>query len=151
VALCARRIGYPDMESAIMRVMAARPSDTRDASSDRTRLVRSITISAVPLALIDPGAARTVLEQVQSRSGFDPATPWSVREPWLIAWSLVDIDKARAIFDAELAALDQEKEVNFWSTGFLDMVELLATPPDRREEILGQRFGGASWRPGGEL
>ncbi len=151
VALRARRIGYPDMESVIMRVMAARPSDARDASSDRTRLVRSIAVSAVPLALVDPGAARTVLEQVESRSGFDPATPWSVREPWLIAWSLVDLDKARAIFDAELAALDREKEVNLWSTGFLEMVELLAAPPDRREDVLDQRFGGASWRPGGEL
>ena len=39
IAVCARRIGYPDMESVIMRVMAARPGGERNASSDRDRLI----------------------------------------------------------------------------------------------------------------
>ena len=38
VALCARRIGYPDMESVVMRVIAARPTDSRNASTERTSL-----------------------------------------------------------------------------------------------------------------
>ena len=151
VALCARRIGYPDMESVVMRVIAARPTDGRNASTERTRLGRAIAVSTVSLALVDPEAARTVLEQLESRAGFDLAAEWSTREPWLIAWALVDLQKARAVFESALASLDQQKEVNLWGTGFFEMVELLTAPPDRREAILDERAGGAHWRPGGEL
>src|SRR5262249_19862054 len=49
VALCARRIGYPDMESVIMRVIAARRSSGRDASSERTRLTHAIAVSTASL------------------------------------------------------------------------------------------------------
>ena len=151
VALCARRIGYPDMESVVMRVIAARPTDGRNASTERTRLSRAIAVSTVSLALVDPEAARTVLDQLESRAGFDLAAEWSTREPWLIAWALVDLQKARAIFESALASLDQQKEVNLWGTGFFEMVEQLTAPPDRREAILDERAGGAPWRPGSEL
>jgi hypothetical protein len=151
VALCARRIGYPDMESVIMRVIATRRGSGRDASSERTRLVHAIALSTVSLALIDPAAARTLLEQLESRAGFDPATEWSTCEPWLIAWSLVDLEKARAVFESTLASLDQREQVNLWGTGFFETVKVLTAPPDRREEVLGERAGGASWRPGEEL
>ena len=97
VALCARRIGYPDMESVVMRVIAARPTGGRNASGERTSMGRAIAVSTVSLALVDPGAARTVLEQLESRAGFDLAAEWSTREPWLIAWALVDLRKARAL------------------------------------------------------
>ena len=92
-----------------------------------------------------------MLEQLESRAGFDLAAEWSTREPWLIAWALVDLQKARAVFESALASLDQQKEVNLWGTGFFEMVELLTAPPDRREAILDERAGGAHWRPGGEL
>jgi hypothetical protein len=151
VALCARRIGYPDMESVVMRVIAARPTDGRNASTERTRLSRAIAVSTVSLALVDPQAARTVLEQVESRAGFDLAAEWSTRQPWLIAWALVDLQKARAVFESALASLDQQKEVNLWGAGFFQMIELLTAAPDRREAILDERAGGAHWRPGGEL
>jgi hypothetical protein len=151
VALCARRIGYPDMESVVMRVIAARPTDGGGVSGDRTRLARAIAVSTVSLALVDPEAARTVLEQLESRVGFDLAAEWSTREPWLMAWALVDLQKARAVFESTLASLEQQKDVNLWGTGFFEMVELLTAAPDRREEILGRRASGAVWRPGGEL
>jgi RNA polymerase sigma factor (sigma-70 family) len=151
VALCARRIGYPDMESVVMRVIAARPTDGRNASSERTRLGRAIAVSTVTLALVDPEAARTVLEQLESLARFDLAAEWSTREPWLIAWALVDLQKARAVFDSALASLDQQKEVNLWGAGVFQMVDLLTASPDRREAILDERAGGAPWRPGGEL
>ena len=148
--VCAR-IGYPDMESVVMRVIAARPTDGRNASSRADQPGRAIAVSTVSLALVDPEAARTVLEQLESRAGFDLAAEWSTREPWLIAWALVDLQKARAVFESALASLDQQKEVNLWGTGFFEMVELLTAPPDRREAILDERAGGAPWRPGGEL
>jgi hypothetical protein len=151
VALCARRIGYPDMESVVMKVIAARPTDGRNASTERTNLARAIAVSTVSLALVDPEAARTMLEQVESRAGFDLAAEWSTREPWLLAWALVDLPKARAVFEPALASLDQKKEVNFSGTGFFETVELLTAPPDRREAILDELAGGAHWRPGAEL
>ncbi len=148
IAVCARRIGYPDMESVIMRVMAAWPIGERHASSDRARQIQSILEAAVPLALIDPGAARTVLEQIAARGGLDPITLWNTREPWLTAWALVDLKKAESLFEAGLAALEGEKEVRLWSAGFFPMVELLATPPHRREEALGKGSYGGFWWPG---
>jgi hypothetical protein len=151
VALCARRIGYPDMESVVMRVIASRPTGGRNASAERTSLARAIAVSTVSLALVDPEAARTVLDRLESRAGFDLAAEWSTREPWLIAWALVDLEKARAVFESALASLDQQKEVNLWGAGFFQMVELLTAAPDRREWILDESAGGAHWRPGGEL
>jgi RNA polymerase sigma factor (sigma-70 family) len=151
VALCARRIGYPDMESVVMRVIAARPTDSRNASTERTSVARAIAVSTVFLALLDPEAARTVLEQLESRAGFDLAAEWSTREPWLVAWVLVDLRKAQAVFESALASLDQQKEVNLWGTGFFEAVELLTAPPNRREAILYKRAFGAYWRPGGEF
>ncbi len=151
IALCARRIGYPDMEGAILRVLAARPIGERNALSNRGRLIESILEAAVPLALIDPAAARTLLEQIEARSGLDPISLGNTREPWLTAWALVDLKKAEALFEARLAALEGEKEVRLWRTDFLTMVELLATPPHRREDALGQRSSGGFWWPGHEL
>jgi hypothetical protein len=119
LALSARRIGYPDMDSVVMRVIAARPTDSRNASTDRTSLGRAIAVSTVSLALVDPAAARTVLEQLESRAGFDLATEWRTREAWLIAWSLVDLQKARAVFESILASLDQQKKINLWETGII--------------------------------
>jgi hypothetical protein len=148
VAACARQIGYPDMESVIVRVMAARPSDSRNASSDRAVLMRALTVSTVPLALLDPGAARTVLEQVEARGGLDPVSLRNVREPWLTAWALVDLKKAEALFNARLTALEGAKEVDLWNAGFYPMVELLTAPPHRREEVLSNSSNGGSWRPG---
>ena len=92
-----------------------------------------------------------MLEQLESRAGFDLAAEWSTREPWLIAWALVDLKKAWTVFESVLASLDQQKEVNLWGTGFFQMVKLLTAPPDRRDWILDESAGGAHWRPGGDL
>ena len=148
IAACALRMGYSDMDSVIMRVMAARPGDPPGAWGDRARLVESYLRAAVPLALIDPGTARTILEQVEARAGLDPTTRWNTRGPWLSAWALVDLKKAQAIFEATLTALEATKEVKLWNAGFFDMIELLATPPGRREEVLGKSDRGGYWRPG---
>jgi hypothetical protein len=146
---CARRIGYPDMEGALMRVLAARPAESANASIDRGRHLQRLLEAAVPLALLDPAAARSVLEHVEARSGFDPVTLWNTREPWLIAWGLVDLKKAQPILEAQLAILDREKnkEVRLWGTGIFQMVELLIAPSERRESVLRRRSAGGYWRP----
>jgi hypothetical protein len=151
IVLCARRTAYPDMEGAILRVLGARPGGELNASSDRAGLIKSTTEAAVPLALIDPGMARALLEQIEARSGLDPITLGNTREPWLTAWALVDLKKAEALFEAGLAALEGEKEVRLWSAGFFTMVELLATPPHRREDALGKHSSGGFWWTGRDL
>jgi hypothetical protein len=150
VAACAQRAGYPDMESAMLRVMAARPSEGRHAIGGQAGLVEGMATAAVYVALVDPGAARTILEPLESLSALDPDTVRQAREPWLVAWALVDFQKAQAIFETQLAALDREKEVRFWGTGIFPMVELLIAPPNRREAVLAQRSGGGYWRPEGK-
>ena len=76
-------------------------------------------------------------------------TLWNTREPWLIAWGLVDLKKGETILEAELAMLDREKskEVRLWSTGIFPVVELLIVPPEHRESVLGRRSAGGYWRP----
>jgi RNA polymerase sigma factor (sigma-70 family) len=148
IAACARQIGYPDMDSVIVRVLATRTDDT--PLMDREWRMRSYAVAAVYLALVDPGAARTVLEQVEARGGIDPATVRQAREPWLQAWALVDLTKATAVFDATLAALDKEKAQGPWGTGLFETAELLMAPPERRAQVLVRGSGGGYWRPDGE-
>jgi hypothetical protein len=79
-------------------------------------------------------------------------TLWGTHQPWLIAWSLVDLRKARTIFEAELVAIDRDKrDVGSWTMAFFQMVELLTAPPDRREAALERRSAGGYWRPDGEF
>ncbi len=110
--------------------------------------MHGITTAAVHLALIDPGAARTVLEQLEERPGLDPASLWQARQPWLMAWALVNLQKAQSIFDDELAAFEREKRRGLAGEGFLETVELLTAPTDRRDSVLYRRLGGGYWRPG---
>jgi len=147
IAVCARRIGYPDMESVIMRVMAARPSDSPGADWRHERLMRSAAQAAVALAPMDPETARTVLAELEARSGLDPTKERDVREAWLMAWALVDLKRAEALVEARLIALDGAKEVDLWNAGFFQMVEFLLKPLHRREEALGERSSGGFWWP----
>ena len=146
IAICARRIGYPDMESVVMRVMATR--FVVDSPWERNWLVQCATQAALALALIDPDAARTVLEDTEARRGLDATKEQDVREQWLMAWALVDLKRAEALVDAALTELDGAEEVHLWGTGIFQMVEFLLKPPYRREDALGKRSFGGFWWPG---
>jgi hypothetical protein len=147
IAACAKQIGYPDMDSVIMRVMTTRPGGSQDPAMQ----ILSATIAAVPMALVDPGAARTVLQQIEQRSGLDPVALAKVAgQEWLRAWALVDLEKAQSLFEAELSALESTKDPNLQSTGFFKMVEVLAAPPHRRKAVVYGDYS-AAWHPGHEL
>ncbi len=148
IAICARRIGYPDMESVVMQVMATR--SVVDSPWERNWLLRCATQAALALALVDPDAARTVLEETEARSGPDATKEHDVREQRLMAWALVDLKRAEALVDAGLTELDGAKEVNLWGTGIFQTVEFLLKPPHRREEVLGEHSSGGFWWPGYE-
>ncbi len=143
VAARAQQIGYPDMDSVVMRVMAARPDD---GTKGPRREVRFMVIATISLALVDPGAARDVLNQLEPE--FDPAKFVGARPFWLSAWSLLDIKKAAAVFEAQLASVETDQNPDSLIRGFLSTAELLATPPDRREDVLQEGLYGGSWRPG---
>ena len=98
IAICARRIGYPDMESVLLRVLATRSAD--DSPVGGRGLMRFEVQAALALALTDPATARALLEEIAARSGLDPTKEWDVREPWLTAWALVDLDRAEALFES---------------------------------------------------
>ena len=50
-----------------------------------------------------------------------------------------------------MTAIDGAKEVNLWNSGFYQMIEFLAAPLDRREDILGESARGGFWQPGRDL
>jgi hypothetical protein len=145
VASCAKAIGYPDMGSVIARVMAARPVQSLN---DPREGFGAQVAAAIPLALLDPHAARNVVTWTEARGGYKPGRQSLERETWLIAWSLVDLAKADTLFEAELATLDEAKEVNLWSTGIFKMTRILATPPARRADAMNDVNLAGSWRPG---
>jgi RNA polymerase sigma factor (sigma-70 family) len=147
VALCARRVGDPDMESVIMRILAARPGDPVNRGMGRRSSVQSLAVAAIPLALLDPEAARTVLEQIELRSGLEPSTLWNAREPWMIAWGLVDLQKAATLVDSGLTELAKSEKPDLWNSGLFQTAELLATRPDLRPAALSKSSPGGFWSP----
>jgi hypothetical protein len=104
-------------------------------------------LAVISLALLDPDTARTALEQLETRGGLSPAAFPIARRPRLLAWALLDLEKAEAVFEAEVAALDKERDPAQFVQGMLFAVDVLATPPVDREMALKGGFYGGSWRP----
>ena len=85
VAASARRAGYPDMGAAIAWVLASRPTESHFAPEMQTR---SLTTAAMLLALTDPGAARQLLRDIESRAGLEPLGLAEVAgHNWYTAWA----------------------------------------------------------------
>jgi protocatechuate 3,4-dioxygenase beta subunit len=157
VALCARRVGYPDMESVLARVLAARPANANFAM----RYVgRTSSVEAL-VALLDPATAREMLVQAEESKGSlpmrnepdDPHTEVINRrgdpnpEGELVAWILADGKQAEPRIDDVLKEV--ERAQNDVSPGYLLMrvAQVLAASPSRREEMLwGQSY--EVWYPG---
>ena len=149
IALNARRIGYPDMEGVLMRVMATRP-DGQSGFRDPAMQTISATTASPLVALLDPAAARLILGQLEARSGLSPPDLAKIAgEWWLAAWALADLKHAEALTDAEFATADGPKLQTPAGRSLLTMTELLLTPPARREDYLRGKIG-ASWWPGFE-
>ncbi|MFO0890256.1 MAG: carboxypeptidase-like regulatory domain-containing protein [Isosphaeraceae bacterium] len=147
IGLNARRIGYPDMEGVMLRVMAARP-DGRHGFNDPAMQNQCQTIASPLVALLDPATAATILGQIEARSGLSSADlAGVVGEWWLAAWALADLKRAEALVENQLSTLGSAKEPESILRGLHRMIEVLLTPPDRREEMLRREIG-ASWRPG---
>jgi hypothetical protein len=147
IAASARHAGYPDMDSVIMRVMASRTSPGILGFSDPGIEITMATTAAVPLALVDPGAARMLLTQIEARSGLDSSKLVEVaRFDWLRAWSLVDLEKTGSLVDAQLAAIEKANGAGLRYGPIFRMIDILVIPPDRREATVFQAEV-PSWRP----
>jgi len=154
VALRARRLGYPDMESVLARVLAARPSASRSPWGEGGR--SSTTALA---ALLDPAMAREMLllteasagslpmpESPESRSLSRPRV-YSRPNMKLIARILADSTQARNAIDAVLAEVEHTKGVSPQTYALTELAKVLVASPSHREEILwGERFD--TWYPG---
>ena len=108
---------------------------------------RAAATAAVPLAPADPGAARVLLEQIEARGGLDPARLAEVGgHDRLRAWGLVDLEKAGAYVDAQLAALEKTRGVKRSNSPIFRMIDTLVIPPARREARVFD-VNGPTWRP----
>ena len=147
VAACASQVGYPDMESVVMRIIATEPANWRGDSFNKLRFV---SLGMIELALLDPGLARGELKEAEENFksvGLRPAGFANDRGRWLIATALADLEMGEALFATELAALDQSDEADLLFQGIVNAAKMLATPPDRREAFLRANFYAESWRP----
>ena len=146
IAAAARHAGHLDMDGAILRVMAVRTSPG-GSFFDPAMEIQAAAMAAVPLALVDPGAARVLLEQIEARGGLDPARLAEVGGyDWLRAWGLVDLEKAGAYVDAQLAALEKTRGARLANGPIFRMIDILVIPPARREARVFD-VDGPSWRP----
>jgi hypothetical protein len=168
IAVCALRVGYPDMDSVVARVLATRPSPDRYSSTSLGSPLDLNDSAPALLALTAPAAADEMLRQITAGQGSLPnpgarggySGPLPPRAPstpnpgarggddrWLIAWGLADLKHAQTLVDSALATLDGTQGVSTQGSLLLRLAGLLAAPPSRRAEILwGPKFD--TWYPG---
>jgi len=160
VALCARRVGYPDMESVLARVLATRAvmeSVQGQVFTSRSLASRSSTVALI--SLLDPAVAREMLLQAKASAGSlsMPQPPESGglslsrvrRRPHLelIARVIADFAQAQKAIDDALAEVDHTKGVSPQTHALTELAKVLAASPVHREEILwGERYN--TWYPG---
>jgi hypothetical protein len=147
IAVCARRVAYPDMDSVVARVLATRHSPDHYSSIPRGSPL-DLSDSAALLALTAPAAAGEMLRQITASQGSLPnpgARGGDNR--WLIAWALADLKHAQTLVDSALATLDEPQGASTQGSLLLRLAGLLAAPTSRRAEILwGPKFD--TWYPG---
>ena len=133
LAVQARRIGYPDMESVVFRVLATRPG-TKESLS---RSAGSFMAVAAVLALADPEAAKEMLRAAESRPDWTgPGGGLMAERHGLIAWSLANLKRAEELFDREYGKRTGDPKSDF--RGCMDIAEALATPPAKRLQHIVQ-------------
>lgn len=143
LAVTAQQIGYPDLESAINRALATRP--TTGGKGNRFdgpgRVLESSTMLAMFLALIDRDSAKQVLQSIEPQSdsigsGFSGVG----REEWFKAWALVDPQHARELVEKELAADKDANASQRLESDISSIIELWLTAPGNRLKNISQRY-----------
>jgi protocatechuate 3,4-dioxygenase beta subunit len=147
VAGQAKYIDYPDMESTVCRVMAARPSES-DTWSPREGL-RDLGGAAVMLSAVDRQAARQILEALEPKGEASPQSDpndYESRQRFL-AWVLVDLDRALKMAEAEIATLASNPELDPRASRLAMIFQVLSKSPKDRLEYVAHYVGNV-WFPG---
>jgi protocatechuate 3,4-dioxygenase beta subunit len=133
----AHQAGYPDMESAIYRMLAVRPT-TKDAWSP-VAVQESVVVMAMYLALIDPQSAKQLLQSIEPTSDSIGSGYSGVgRDEWLKAWALADPQHALELADLEKTSAKDQNEKQRAEYALREMVELWVKEPGERLKILGR-------------
>lgn len=148
IARQAREVGYPDMESVVMRVLATRP--TMADEFDPIRRVETNIAMALLLNFSAPDVARQVLEVCEPSGQLVGSGHSSIRRgEWIEAWGLADPVRARELVGRELAALTAQDKVNLQRSEVVQAVDLLSLPAAQWPRHFAVDFG-AIWFPGEE-
>jgi hypothetical protein len=139
LAVQAQEIGYPDVESAVYRALAARLA-MKDAWSP-VALQESFVVMAMYLALVDPPTAKAILHELEPVSeAIGTGYSGVGREEWLKAWALADPQHARELAERELASAKDQEAKERAQYAVRSMVELWATDPGQRLKSLSRRY-----------
>jgi uncharacterized GH25 family protein len=131
----AHALGYPDPASAVARALACQLSG-HEAHSPAHALETKVRMAKV-LALVDPSAARHLLERVvpqqtvlgTSYTGFE-------KQDWLLARCLADPQRGPALVDEAIAKLDAKNDRTFYQSGLMQLAQVLSAPPERRVRLV---------------
>ncbi len=131
----AHALGYPDPAGAVARALACQMSG-REAYSPAHVLENRVRMAKV-LALVDPSAARQLLERVVAQqtvlgtgySGFE-------KQDWLLARCLADPERGPALVDEAIAKLNPKENMAFYYSGLMQLAQVLSAPPERRVRLV---------------
>jgi hypothetical protein len=141
LACQANQVRYPDMESVVHRVLAARPAGSP------SRVLESHVVMAMLLALVDPETARDVLKSLEPHSeAIVSERDGTGRDLWLRAWALADPRQLLARIERELNAAKGKPDWNMSRSGIAEMVDILTVPPSKRLKPLTELLGEV-WIP----
>jgi hypothetical protein len=133
LAVQAQRIGYPDMESVVDRVLACRP--TARGKSSSTDVVDSEVYTAAFLGLVDTRTARGILDSIESHR---PAIGKIALGAWLEAWLLVDAKRGQALSDEAFAAIRNKSRTDCEFRRLVEVADFLAAPlPEKSQYVYG--------------
>jgi hypothetical protein len=130
LAFQAERIGYPDMESVVYRVLACRPPREREPSAEQgAKHLQAEVLMALVVALVDREVARNLLESIEKHYP-TAASGWNRGDhaSWLKAWLLVDPHRGQALFDEACAAVRNKPGADGDFHEVVNAATLLAVP-----------------------
>ncbi|NLE39298.1 MAG: hypothetical protein GX621_14850, partial [Pirellulaceae bacterium] len=147
LAVQARRIGHPDMESVVWRVLASRAT-TKDTWSPASAAERNVA-AALILALVDPAAAREMLEPYEAKGDEFGGGGTGIGSRELF----------KASFLADAATLDQRIEHELASAAknkqrweqlrwpMTEALEIMVLPEDQQLTKAFEYMSGGVWMP----
>ncbi len=129
--------GYPDMESVIYRTLAMRPTG-KNAWNPAAAQEASVMV-AMFLALVDPPAAKQMLQSLEANSEAIGSGYSGVgRREWLKAWAIVDPPHTVDLAQRELAVAQDQNAKQMVGWAVMEIVDLwTCDPKDRVKRLIG--------------